>query len=172
MDEPVPNSVPNTQPAFALVHAKAVSPKRRSRGGGLPTFSPKTREPSRFLELRLGRTFGPAVTNRDAILSAVFRRLQYFSTPRLDHSRLQQPNRVDQCGRAQVRIPLRHRQVLMAHQFLHRPHCRTPHHEVRAERVTQDVHAGRHIRAVRGITNPGPGSLPRDRLPVVQAQHP
>jgi len=34
----------------------------------------------------------------------------------------------------------------MAHQFLDRPYCRTPHHQVRAERVTQDVHAGRYTR--------------------------
>ena len=50
-----------------------------------------------------------------------------------------------------MRIPLGHRQVLVADQFLHGPHCRPSHYQVRAERVTQDVNAGRHIRPVRRV---------------------
>ena len=109
--------------------------------------------------------------SRTSTSFAAVGRLQHFSTSGSGNSRFQQPNRVDPRGRAQVRIPLRDRQVLMAHQFLHRPHGRTPHDQVRAERVTQDAHAGRHVRAVCRITNPRPAALPSDRLSVVKAQH-
>jgi len=73
--------IPASQPAFAQVHAKAVSPKRRSREGGLPHFLAQMHASFACFELRLGRTFGPATTNSNAILIAVFRHLQYFSTP-------------------------------------------------------------------------------------------
>jgi hypothetical protein len=77
---------------------------------------------------------------------AAFCRLQYCSTPGSGNSRFQRPDGVDQCGRTQLRIPLGHRQILMTDEFLSRSHRRASHYEVRAERITQDVHAGRHIR--------------------------
>jgi len=63
-----------------------------------------------------------------------------------------------------VRIPLSHRQILMPCQ-LHRPHRCPSHHQVRTERVPQDVDAGRHLRPVRRIANTRPCTLARYRLP-------
>ena len=78
---------------------------------------------------------------------------------------------VDQCGRTQVRIPLGHRQILVTHQFLHRPHRCPPQHQVRAEHDDAKCgDAGRHIRPARLIANAGPCTLARDRLPIVLAQ--
>ena len=51
------------------------------------------------------------------------------------------------------------------------PHRRPSHHQVRAERVTQDVNAGRHIRPVGRVTNARPGALPVIGFPIIQAQH-
>ena len=49
----------------------------------------------------------------------------------------------------------------MAYQFLHRPHGRTPHDQVRAERVTQDMNPGWHIRPVGNVV-----AMPGDHPPT------
>lgn len=67
-DEVVPNSVPNTQPSAYARNISGelrrdVSPKRRSRGGGLHHFLAQMHPSFACFELRLGRTFAPATTN-------------------------------------------------------------------------------------------------------------
>ena len=53
---------------------------------------------------------------------------------------VQQPDRRVERRRAQVHIALRHRQVRVSGELLDRPRRRATHRQVRAERVTKDVH--------------------------------
>ena len=59
----------------------------------------------------------------------------------------------------------------MPDELLHAPHRCAMHRQVRAERVTQDVNAGRHLRALGRVANALPGALSGDRRPVVFTQH-
>ena len=56
-------------------------------------------------------------------------------------------------GRTQVRVPLRHREALMPDELLHASHRCALHRQVRAERVTRDVNAGRHLCPLGRIAN-------------------
>jgi len=68
------------------------------------------------------------------------RRLHYSSTRQPQSRFIKQPNRTLDGGGTQVHVPLSRREILMASQFLNRPRRRSPHRQMRAERVTQDVH--------------------------------
>jgi hypothetical protein len=70
-----------------------------------------------------------------------------------------------------MHVTLRHRQVLMPHQFLNGPPRCAVHHQMRAERVTQDVNSSRHVCPPRGSSHSAPRGLPRKGPPVVLAQH-
>jgi hypothetical protein len=52
-----------------------------------------------------------------------------------------------------MRVPLRHREALMPDEFLDASHRRALHRQVRAERVTEDVNAGRHLRPLGRVAN-------------------
>ena len=54
---------------------------------------------------------------------------------------LEQADRARDCGWAKVHVPLRRADFLMASELLDRPNRRTPHRQVRTERVPQYVNA-------------------------------
>src|SRR5690606_31476239 len=67
---------------------------------------------------------------------------------------LEQSDRRVESRRTQVRVPLSHGEALMPDQLLHASDRRALHRQVRAERVTQDVNAGRHLRPLGRVANP------------------
>ena len=86
----------------------------------------------------------------DSLRARRSRRLHYFSTAESHivitavvsgFSRtVEQPDRRIERRRAQVHVALRHRQVGVSSELLNRSRRRAAHRQVRAERVTEDVH--------------------------------
>jgi hypothetical protein len=71
-----------------------------------------------------------------------------------------------------VHVPLRHPQLAVTGEFLDRFDGRSPHREVRAERVPQDVYAVLgDTCAPLGLEDSVLDHLPCERLSAVLAQH-
>ena len=69
-----------------------------------------------------------------------------------------------------MRIPLGHREVGVSGQFLNGPDGGTPHRQMGAKRVAQDVYAEvRQAGTPRHATNPTLDHLSRQRAPVLLA---
>ena len=69
-------------------------------------------------------------------------------------------------------VPLSHREALVPDELLYASHRRALHRRMRAERVTEDVNARRHLRPMGRVSYPRPAALPCQRRAVVLAQHP
>ena len=83
----------------------------------------------------------PISSTKTGALAPRSLRLHYFSTD-FDAAfdrRLQQPDGRIQRSRAEVHVPLRRPEILMAGEFLNRSYGSTAHHQVRTERVPQNV---------------------------------
>lgn len=71
-----------------------------------------------------------------------------------------------------MQVSLRHAELPVSSKFLNRSWRRSSHRQMRAERVTQDVHALlRHLRSARRAQNAVLYHLSGQRLTVVLAQH-
>lgn len=75
-------------------------------------------------------------------------RLQYVSKTSAERAGfgvpgrlLEEPDRGVECGRTEVHVALRHRQILVPGELLNRARRCAPHRQMRAERVPKDVHA-------------------------------
>jgi hypothetical protein len=71
-----------------------------------------------------------------------------LQTPQ-DRRPIEQPNRTAERRRTQVQVPLRHAQLPANGELLDRSRRRSPHRQVRAERVTQDVQPREYTESTR-----------------------
>lgn len=101
----------------------------------------------------------------------MFLRVHYFSTDvgATFHRRLQQPDRRIQRSRAEVHVPLRRPEILMAGEFLDGRRRCAAHRQVRTERVAEDVNSRFDARSSGGPPHQDLGHFPRQGLPTRRA---